>query len=80
MSPKPRTPELTAQLVEAVKSHAMEHYEDGLGWDEIVECYTDEEIAAELGNARTPRGAIREISSLVKLRHERAEDIRGTIW
>jgi len=80
MSRKPRTPELTAQLVEAVKAHALEHYNDDNGWDEIVEAYTDEEIAQELGNARTTRGAIREISSLVKLRHERAEDIRSTIW
>ena len=33
------------QLIEAVKAHATEHYEDG-GWDVVVvECFTDEEIS-----------------------------------
>jgi len=35
------------QAVEAVKKHALEHYEDG-GWDVIVECWEDEQIESYL--------------------------------
>jgi hypothetical protein len=31
------------QMVQAVKDHALEHYNDG-GWDVIVECWDDAEI------------------------------------
>lgn len=40
------------QLVEAVKAHAHEHYNNG-GWDVIVECWEDQEI----GDLLTERGA-----------------------
>jgi hypothetical protein len=32
-----------AELVEAVKAHALAHYNDG-GWDVVVECMDDAEI------------------------------------
>lgn len=34
-------------MVDAVKAHALEHYEDG-GWDVIVECWEDEHIAEHI--------------------------------
>ena len=34
-------------LVDGVKAHAQEHYNEG-GWDVVIECYTDEMIAAHL--------------------------------
>lgn len=50
----------TAQ-VEAVKAHALAHYDDG-GWDVIVECWDDQQIADALANAvdviETPEQAI----------------------
>jgi hypothetical protein len=34
----------TEAIVEAVKEHAQEHYDEG-GWDVIVECWEDVDIA-----------------------------------
>lgn len=36
--------EETEVIVEAIKAHAQEHYNDG-GWDVIVECWEDVDIA-----------------------------------
>ena len=33
----------TAELVQHIKAHALRNYEKG--WDTVVECYSDEEIA-----------------------------------
>ena len=44
------------QLVKAVKAHANEHYERG--WDVLIECRTDEEIAEHLTEGMTVRQAI----------------------
>ncbi len=65
------------QLVEAVKAHALEHYNDG-GWDVIVECYTDEEIAEhlekEVPGASTSEEAIHSFKWLVDVWDERQKD------
>lgn len=50
---------MTQTLVDFIKAHALAHYEDG-GWDVIVECYGDEEIAETLADA----GAITETEAL----------------
>lgn len=54
-------PNRLGSLVEAVKAHAAAHYEDG-GWDVIVECWEDQQIADTLTNAldaiETPEQAI----------------------
>ncbi len=65
-------------LVEAVKTHALDHYTDG--WDEIVECFTDEEIAEAIGKARTVKGAIAKMAVIVKIRNERRREVQSTIW
>ena len=36
--------EETEKIVEAIKEHAQEHYDEG-GWDVIVECWEDVDIA-----------------------------------
>ncbi len=41
-APNDASPE--EHLVAEVKKYAREHYNDG-GWDVVVECWTDEEIA-----------------------------------
>lgn len=51
-------------LIEAVKAHALAHYEDG-GWDILVECYDDAEIAEVIGAARTPAGAIAKAAEVL---------------
>jgi hypothetical protein len=58
------------QLVEAVKAHAEEHYEDG--WDVIVEFYGTDELedllARELlGRPHTPESAIYQIALALDL-------------
>lgn len=47
------------EMVAAVKLYAREHYAIG-GWDSIVECYSDEELAEEInrGNSCTIAEAI----------------------
>lgn len=65
------------QLVEVVKTHAQEHYEDG-GWDVLVECYSDAEISEHLEqdapDATEPEEAIRAFQWLVDVWHERQQD------
>lgn len=66
-------------LVAAVKQHALDHYNEG-GWDYIIECYSDQELAEIIGpRVRTPNGAIRKVADKTGI-HVRAEvraDIQG---
>lgn len=62
-----------AALVQAVKDHAKENYANG--WDEIVECYEDDEIRELIGLARTPKGAIKKVAAVVDLRNEVRRDV-----
>lgn len=64
------------ELIEAVRAHALKHYEDG-GWDYVVEAWDDEDLAEFIGKARTPAGAIKAVGKIVKMRYDYAEDIRG---
>jgi hypothetical protein len=59
----------TQDLVNAVKTYALDHYEKG-GWDIVIECYGDAEIAECIGGAKTEKGAIRKV-------RERMNDIDG---
>ena len=52
-------------LVEAVKAHALENYERD-GWDFVIECYSDADIAEIIKTARTPAGAIKMASAKIK--------------
>lgn len=65
-------------LVGYVKAYAMAHYNDG-GWDNVVECWEDEEIAEHLReyNATTEEQAVRAFATLVEVwaEHERNERI-----
>ncbi len=66
-------------LVKAVQEHAKENY-DKDGWDYIVETYTDEELAKEIGKCTTVEGAIKKIRSIAMLLGERRSDVQGTAW
>jgi len=70
---------MNQQLIQAVKDHALKHYNEG-GWDYIVECYSDEDIAREIGKARTPKGAIRKVAEWAKLHGDQRAEIRAEIW
>lgn len=63
----------TAALVEAVKAHALEHYEKN-GWDFIVECWSDEEIAEEIEGCENELQAVARVASVASaLAGQRAE-------
>jgi len=62
----------TNELVEAVKRYALDHYNQG-GWDYIVECYSDTELAEIIGpRVRTANGAIKKVADKTGI-HVRAE-------
>jgi hypothetical protein len=67
------------ELIEAVKRHAAEHYDED-GWDVIVECYEDLEIWQVIAGAQTAAEAISKMRAVAKLHDERQRDIGGTAW
>ena len=67
-------------LLEQVKSHALAHYNEG-AWDIIVECYTDNELAALIGRASTLAGALRKCQDVIKpIAERRAEHALEVAW
>jgi hypothetical protein len=53
-------------LVKEVREYAEANYEKG-GWDYIVECWSDEDIAEAIVGAKSKLGAIRKLSRIVKV-------------
>lgn len=76
-----------ADLIEAVKDHALQHYGKG-GWDVIVECYDDEMIEDMLrgkgmyrtARVRTPKAAIRRVREAADLVGSVRDDIAATAF
>jgi hypothetical protein len=64
------------QQLAAVKAYAIAKYEVG-GWDEVVEAWDDSDILSRIEGCKTRWGAIVRVSTVVKLRHAYAEDIRA---
>ena len=69
----------TEEMVKAVKKYAEEHYNEG-GWDSIVECYEDSEIAAEIDGCSTVEEAIRKVGRGCKLWDERRQDVLAEVF
>ena len=63
-------------LIAAVKAHAITHYELD-GWDYVVECYDDAQIADIIKTARTPAGAIKMMRAQVKPRADYRAEIQA---
>ena len=57
------------EMIAKVRAHATENYSSG--WDVVVECYTDEEIAEVIGRARTTIGAIAKFAPIIEVRADR---------
>jgi hypothetical protein len=72
----------TQEMIEAVKEMAMANYNKGYGYQQIVECYTDEEIAETLAEAkvRTVGGAVRFFKKLAKDVGGYHDEIASTAW
>lgn len=63
----------TAALVAAVKKHAEANYNQG-GWDMVVECYEDSEIAEEIAGCTTEEEAIARLAEVAGIYHDRRLD------
>lgn len=67
------------EMVEAVKAHALVHYETG-GWDYLVECYEDSEVAELIEGASTIADAIKLAAEVMETLDDRRRDIEATAW
>lgn len=67
------------EMVKAVKDHAAKNYNQD-GWDYVVECYEDTDIAEIIGNARTAKGAIAKVKAVVKTQDSYRKDIQAEIF
>lgn len=69
------------ELVKQVKQHARDNYEKR-GWDILIECHDDAEIAAWIGKPMTKAGAIRKVAqeSGITVVDSRRKDIQGEIF
>ena len=68
-----------AALVAAVRAHALKNYNTD-GWDFLVECWEDEDILAEIGDADTEETAIAACHETVSLLAERRDEVRSEAW
>ena len=68
-----------ADLVAGVKAYALEHYNDG-GWDVIVECWSDAEIAARIIGVTNLTEAIGEFRAIVSINADREADARNSAF
>ena len=66
-------------LIEQVKQYALDHYTDG-GWDVVVECWSDAEIAVKIGYAVTLEEALNEFRPLIEVWADRQADARNSAF
>lgn len=68
----------TKELIAAVKAHAAANYESG-GWDVLVECYEDEEIAEVIAeyDLTTEEEVVAHFAKSLGLHDEIRQDIEG---
>jgi hypothetical protein len=64
-------------FVAAVKKHALENYEASFGWSEVIECYSDDDIANLIETACTEAEAIKIMGEVVGIRDERYREAIG---
>jgi len=67
-------------LIEAVKSHAYENYEKKGGWDYVIECLTNDDIARIISKRRSVRGAIAAVKIYADQYGEARQEGESTIW
>ena len=66
-------------LIAAVRAHAMENYETE-GWDYVVECWTDADIAERIEGITTRETAIAAVGRIARLLDERRSEVRAEIF
>ena len=66
-------------FVEAVRRHAEKNYNRD-GWDFIVECWSDAEIAEATEGCKTAEAAIRAVGRVAGALNDHRREIQSTIW
>ena len=66
-------------LIEAVKGFAYKNYEKG-GWDYVVECLSDDDIAHMISKCRSVSGAIAAVKIYADQCGESRQEIESTAW
>lgn len=64
-------------FVAAVRAYAEAHYEED-GWDFLVECWEDADIAAEIGAVRSAEAAIARCRRALKTLNDHRAEVRAT--
>lgn len=62
--------------IKAIRAHAEANYNKD-GWDFLVECWSDEDIAEAAGSARTDKGAIAKVKAALAPLAERRDEVRA---
>ena len=66
-------------LIDAVRAHAVEHYNED-GWDYVVECWEDWEILAVVRGSKKESQAIRKVRKQVRALGDHRTEIQATEW
>lgn len=67
------------EMVQAVKAHAAANYNKG-GWDIIVECWEDADIAEKIVGCRSVGGAIKKIGQYARAMGGYRAEIQAEAW
>lgn len=67
------------ELIAAVRAHAEANW-DKDGWDFLVECWDDAEIAEVIGNAKSAKSAIANCKRIVKTLHLHRQEQQMGWW
>lgn len=62
------------EMIQAVRDHALAHYEEG--WDVIVEAWDDRQIEETIIKCRTKEGAIKKVARFASIYRERQANAR----
>lgn len=80
---EPKAPKQTpfedcVELIKAVREYACLHYEEGKGWDILVETMSDQDIYERMWWCETPKGAINIVSRYLKTISSYQADIQAS--
>ena len=66
-------------LVDAVRAHAVDHYNED-GWDFVVECWEDWEILAVVRGCKKESQAIRKVRKQIRALDDHRRDVQAEAW
>lgn len=66
------------ELIKAVRDYAATNYGKD-GWDYVVECWSDEEIADAIGGSKTAKGAIAKVRAAIHPLSDMRDEVRAEI-